>query len=417
MESPLSQLAVRSEVDVLIVGAGPVGLAIAIELAKLELTIRVVDRRPPLDVDPGVRPQLLVAREADLANLAHLGIELDDPRIVSPIASRCSGELLTGAVTCVETSLPEDPVRSADLWALSGQTPAALVPIGRLQRTLLAIAQELGVEVLYGCDVRKLRRHARSVSLVCNDGTSLQAAAAIVATGAARALVTGEVREGPVQRLIGGVFAATAEQAGWTRVELPVPGLGHAARCTLLQTSSASGAGTALLVDARCGALVTDRTLHRCFDEAARRHGLAGTPMLSRPLVFATAVTAAKQRVLAGDGRAPVVVAGDAAQTGHVFTGQTCFVNVALGLELARQLGRARAALVERKVGAPALADALQRYDTASAEGAAVLARASEPHAPPSPPSADSLFYEAARRVSASARPIRRTASASSLSV
>src|SRR6188474_1274421 len=98
--------AVRSEVDVLIVGAGPVGLAIAIELAKLDLTIRVVDRRPPLDVDSGVRPQLLVAREADLANLAHLGIALDDPRIVSPIASRCSGELLTGMVTCVETSLP-----------------------------------------------------------------------------------------------------------------------------------------------------------------------------------------------------------------------------------------------------------------------------------------------------------------------
>ena len=61
--------------DVAIIGAGPVGLAIAIELARLDLTTIVVDRRPPPADDSGLRPQLLVARSGDLANLAHLGVE------------------------------------------------------------------------------------------------------------------------------------------------------------------------------------------------------------------------------------------------------------------------------------------------------------------------------------------------------
>jgi 2-polyprenyl-6-methoxyphenol hydroxylase-like FAD-dependent oxidoreductase len=48
--------------DVAIVGAGPVGLAIAIELSQLGLAVVVLDRRPPLTQDTKARPQLLADR-------------------------------------------------------------------------------------------------------------------------------------------------------------------------------------------------------------------------------------------------------------------------------------------------------------------------------------------------------------------
>ena len=84
-------------VDVAVIGAGPVGLAIAIELARLDLTTLVVDRRPPPAEDTGLRPQLLVARLGDLANLAQLGIDVRDPRIVTLLASRCEADLASVA--------------------------------------------------------------------------------------------------------------------------------------------------------------------------------------------------------------------------------------------------------------------------------------------------------------------------------
>ena len=71
------------EFDVAIIGAGPVGLALAIELARLELAVLVIDRRPPPELDPRLRPQLLVAREGDLANLDALGVDIRDPQLVS----------------------------------------------------------------------------------------------------------------------------------------------------------------------------------------------------------------------------------------------------------------------------------------------------------------------------------------------
>jgi len=58
----IAKSALPTYVDVAIIGAGPVGLAIAIELARLDLTTLVVDRRPPPAEDTGLRPQLLVAR-------------------------------------------------------------------------------------------------------------------------------------------------------------------------------------------------------------------------------------------------------------------------------------------------------------------------------------------------------------------
>lgn len=369
--------------DSIIIGAGPVGLAIAIELARRDLRTLVLDRRPPLASDAHVRPQLLVARAGDLAALTHLGLDIDDPWLVSWLATRTEADLASGRSVRGDVLAPRAALtRPTDLWALARQPPLALVPIGRLQLHLLDQAERAGADVRYGCEVTRLRRHARFVSLTCADGTTETAAIAIVATGAARALTSKllgtPITDAPDQRLLAGVFAVSGEQATWLRVELPVAGLPHPVRCTMLQTPTA---GTALLVDPQLGGEASPEQLHRCFDAAATSTGLAGAPYLAAPQVFVTAVSTVAKRSLAGDGRAPVVIAGDAAQTGHVFSGQTCFVNLALALGLCDQLASAKAALVDRTVAAPALLRALGRYDRQSEIGAAILAQASRRHA------------------------------------
>jgi 2-polyprenyl-6-methoxyphenol hydroxylase-like FAD-dependent oxidoreductase len=376
----------RQEYDVAIIGAGPVGLAMAIELSRLGLTTLVVDRRPPVSEDAKARPQLLVARAGDLAHLAHLGVALDDPTIVSLLATRCERDLASGRSDVGDVRAPRGvPSRTQDLAVLSAQPPLALVPIARLQRALLDRAVHHGADVQYGCDVTRLRRHAQGVSLVCADGTTARAAMAIIATGAARPLISAIARdlapvEAPAQQLIAGVFAIGGDRGRWVRVELPLAAFVRPVRCTLLQTPVESEAGTALLVDTQIAGNPTHAWLRRCFDGVAHALDLAGAPFLVEPQVFTTAVTAMPRHFIAGDGRAPVVIAGDAAQTGHVFSGQTCFVNVALALGLCEQLRRARAPLVDRKVNAPALLAALAHYSAESDFGAGILARASHRH-------------------------------------
>jgi 2-polyprenyl-6-methoxyphenol hydroxylase-like FAD-dependent oxidoreductase len=365
------------ELDVAIIGAGPVGLALAIELSRAGFSTLVVDRRPPLDEDT-IRPQLLVARLGDLANLDSLGIDVHDETLISPLATRCEGDLASGQTIRGEVAVPALPTRSSDLLLLARQPPLALVPIGALQQALLAQARKQGVTVFYNCEVTRLRRHARMVSLACSDGTTARAAIAIVATGAARSLIepTRLVGGFVPQRMIGGVFAGGSDRGRWIRVELPVPGFRDPTRCTVLQTPEQS----AILVDTQVAGVTTDEQLHHCFDVAARVHGLAGVPYRVEPQAFTTAITEVANRYVAGDGRAPVVIAGDAAQTGHVFSGQTCFINMALAIRLGDLLRGSRAAIVDRKPTAPRLLDALARYDAQSKTGASLLARASRRH-------------------------------------
>jgi 2-polyprenyl-6-methoxyphenol hydroxylase-like FAD-dependent oxidoreductase len=390
MESPddtpssrSSIVALDAEYDVAILGAGPVGLAMAIELSRLGLTALVLDRRPPPAEDPRLRAQLLVARAGDLANLEHVGIDIDDPRLVSVLATRCERDVASGRA--IVGDVVEPPLeRTTDLWELAAQRPLALLPIGRLQQALAARAQALGAVVRHLCEVTRLRRHNRVVSLVCADGTSVRAALAIVATGASRALVDAAidapVQSGPAQRLIAGVFDVATDEARWTRLELLLPGTSRRVRCTLLETATDADAGTALLVDPRLVDGTPEQVFHAAFRGVTRVLGLDHAPVRAAPQVFATAATSLSRRVVAGDGRAPVLVAGDAAQTGHVFSGQTCFVNVALALDLCAQLRHARDALRDRKVNAPPLVKALTRIGNLSETAASVLAHGSQRH-------------------------------------
>ena len=376
-----SSLLPQQVVDVAIIGAGPVGLALAIETARFGLETLLVDRRPPPTDDTRLRPQLLVAREGDLANLGHLGVDFRDPQIVSLLATRCEGDLSSGRTVRGRVQTFSYAPARTDLWTLASQPPLALVAIGRLQQALLERAVRLGVRVHYCWDVTRVRRHARFASLQCAGGQSVRAALVVIATGAARSLAKTLVRDEvalPAQRMIAGLLATAGKQAEWIRVEVPVPGLAELARATVLQTSEASAAGTGVLVQVPSER--SDAQLSAAFEVAMREHGLTGVPFVVEPQVFDTAVTAINRRTIAGDARAPIVIAGDAAQTGHVFSGQTCFINLALALGLGTELRHARTAIVERKFGDAALLSALERYEKRSQTGAWLLYRASQRH-------------------------------------
>ena len=367
----------EQEFDVAIIGAGPIGLAIAIELARAGLDVLLVDRRP--EEDASIRPQLLVARAGDLANLEHLGIDIGDPYTVTMLQTRverdyASGQMIRGEVTVGEAAPAQD------LRTLASQPPLALVPIGRLQEALLDRAAAARVTTRYACHVTRLRRHARYVSIACADGSSARAAIAIVATGAARPLIStlrgfSEVEHAASAQMIAGLFAANAESGRWVRVELPT---GAApSRCTMLQTTSA---GTALLVDPQLAHDATPDQMQQHYDAAARVLGLEGARCIVKPQIFSTALTTMRTRFIGLDGRAPILVAGDAAQTGHVFSGQTCFVNLALALRLCEELRHAKRALAGRKINDASIARALGRYNAQSEIGAAILARSSARH-------------------------------------
>jgi 2-polyprenyl-6-methoxyphenol hydroxylase-like FAD-dependent oxidoreductase len=348
---------------------------LAIELARFDLSVLLVDRRPPLAQDAKVRPQLLVARAGDLANLEHLGVDLD---IVTMLRTRVETDLASGTVVHGDVT-PDAIAPAQDLWTLASQRPLALLTIGDLQQALLDRAQARGVCVRYGATVTRLRRHARDVSLAFADGSFARATIAIIATGAARSLVDTLRGFASTQtaeaKMIAGLYRG-GDRGRWVRVEVPVSGFDRHSRCTMLQSHDE----TAILVDPQLAANATPEQFHHCFDTAARVHGLEGAQFLVEPQIFSTAVTAMQRRFIGLDGRAPIVIAGDAAQTGHVFSGQTCFVNLALAMRLAEELRGARKAIADRKVNDPTLARALGRYNGQSEIGSAILAQNSARH-------------------------------------
>jgi 2-polyprenyl-6-methoxyphenol hydroxylase-like FAD-dependent oxidoreductase len=269
---------------VAIIGAGPVGLAIAIELARFELNVLVVDRRPAEDAS--VRPQLLVARGGDLANLEHLGIDIHDPWTVTMLRTRVERDLASGTMIRGEVSPPGAPAPAQDLWTLASQPPLALVPIGRLQDALLERAIRR-VTTRFGCDVTRLRQHARHVSITCADGSSARATLAIVATGAARPLI-GTARARRCQnaastRMIAGLFAANSDRGRWvlrraTGSRLRAAVALHAAADDVCRNRA--------LVDPQLAANATPEQMQQHYDAAARVHGLEGAPCLVKPRIF-----------------------------------------------------------------------------------------------------------------------------------
>lgn len=345
---------------------------LAIRAAEVGARVVVLDRR-----DEGVaRPQLLVARPGDLARLASLGLDIGDADLVAPIAVRSGRDRITDrrGDAEVDPRLVEEPEAST-IYDLAFERPVALIAIERLQAALAAEARARGVEFRYNAEVSRVRRHARCSSVDAGEG-SVRGRLVCLATGAAGHLVPPALaraeRSGPASKLIAGVIDRRVDRGRWMRTELDTAG--GRLRCVLLGSITA---GVALLVEAPDVHHPSVRQLERCFRIARRHHGLDGARYAIRPQVFETGARALVRRVIAGDNRAPMLIAGDAAQSGHVFSGLTCFVNVAIADRLGGLLTPALEALAEGRVNDPRIAELGAAYETLARVGARELEVAS----------------------------------------
>jgi 2-polyprenyl-6-methoxyphenol hydroxylase-like FAD-dependent oxidoreductase len=163
--------------DVVVVGAGPVGLVLASELALHGASVRVLERRATPDTTikagsinvptaealdrRGLRPALERAQRAALAEVAaFLGAEIDLSRPPDK-AGHFAGIMLDRALVD-----PEDP----DVAAHRGATGLVVVPQGPLEELLAEHAAGLGVVVERGVEVTGLVEEPSAVTAETSAG-------------------------------------------------------------------------------------------------------------------------------------------------------------------------------------------------------------------------------------------------------
>jgi 2-polyprenyl-6-methoxyphenol hydroxylase-like FAD-dependent oxidoreductase len=152
------------DTDVVVVGAGPTGLALAGELALQGVRCRVLERR-------GERPNLTRAFAVHARTL-----ELLDARGLADA-------VVAGGIPVHEVA--PTPKATVELGGLDTRYPMVLIaPQGITEQVLEDRAAELGVEVVRGAQVAGLRQDARGVRIERADGTVDAARYAVGCDGA-----------------------------------------------------------------------------------------------------------------------------------------------------------------------------------------------------------------------------------------
>ncbi|MEU1119426.1 MULTISPECIES: FAD-dependent monooxygenase [unclassified Streptomyces] len=160
------------ETGVLIVGAGPTGLALACDLARRGVRPLVVERAPALF--PGSRGKGLQPRTMEV---------FDDLGVIGAVLAS-GGPMPVGMVwrdgeRQGEHRMfdPPEPTPTAPY------TAAWLLPQWRTQEILLARLRELGGDVVFGAAVTELTQDAAEVTARLSTGGTVRAAYAVAADG------------------------------------------------------------------------------------------------------------------------------------------------------------------------------------------------------------------------------------------
>ncbi|MEW2390428.1 FAD-dependent monooxygenase [Streptomyces venezuelae] len=157
---------------VLIVGAGPTGLALACDLARRDVPALVVERAPVLF--PGSRGKGLQPRTLEV---------FDDLGVIGAVLAS-GGRIPVGMVW-------RDGERQRQYRMFDEPEPTATAPYStpwmlpqwRTQEILLARLRELGGDVAFGTEVTGLTQDADGVTARLSTGTSVRAAYAVAADG------------------------------------------------------------------------------------------------------------------------------------------------------------------------------------------------------------------------------------------
>ncbi|MEU5896247.1 FAD-dependent monooxygenase [Streptomyces venezuelae] len=157
---------------VLIVGAGPTGLALACDLARRDVPALVVERAPRLF--PGSRGKGLQPRTMEI---------FDDLGVVGAVLAS-GGRIPVGMVwrdgeRQGEHRMFDEP----EPTETAPYTTPWMLPQWRTQEILLARLRELGGDVAFGTEVTGLAQDADGVTARLSTGTSVRAAYAVAADG------------------------------------------------------------------------------------------------------------------------------------------------------------------------------------------------------------------------------------------
>ncbi|WP_446677754.1 FAD-dependent oxidoreductase [Streptomyces bauhiniae] len=155
----------KTDVDVIVIGAGPVGLALAAELALAGVSVRVLERRDA--PDPAMRAQSINVPTAEALDRRGLLPALEQ---VQRETLGTSGFRFTGHFAGM--SLDPDLVDWADpeLAAHTAVEGARMIPQPRLEALLAGHAERLGVVVLRGVEVTSLEDTGEGVMVGTNAG-------------------------------------------------------------------------------------------------------------------------------------------------------------------------------------------------------------------------------------------------------
>ncbi|WP_373035428.1 FAD-dependent monooxygenase [Streptomyces sp. NRRL B-2790] len=209
--------------DVLIVGAGPTGLALGIDLARRGLDALVVERERGLF--PGSRGKGIQPRTQEV--FEDLGV-LD--------AIRTAGGTYPARVVWKDGERGGDQPMFEPVAADEGApyTEPWMVPQWRTQEILYARLVELGGKVAFGREVTGLEQDAEGVHVRCADGTALRARYVVAADGG----------RSVVRRAVGvGMTGETVDPSPFVVADVRVGGLDRACWHTF---PAADGTGLAL---------------------------------------------------------------------------------------------------------------------------------------------------------------------------
>ncbi|MFD9039336.1 FAD-dependent oxidoreductase [Streptomyces bottropensis] len=213
--------------DVLIVGAGPTGLALAVDLARRGIGAQLVERAAGLF--PGSRGKGMQPRTLEV--LDDLGV-LDAIRSAgapAPVGMVWSGGSRQGEHRMFDVSAPTEAEPYQGPW---------LIPQWQTQRILLSRLRELGGDVAFGRELAGLTEDADGVTASFTTGPEVRARYAVAADGGRSTVrrllgigMTGETVD-PSPTLVADVRVPALDRDNW-HLFPPAGGHGFMALCPL----------------------------------------------------------------------------------------------------------------------------------------------------------------------------------------
>ncbi|MFF3685499.1 FAD-dependent monooxygenase [Streptomyces sp. NPDC002187] len=160
------------ETDVLVVGAGPTGLALACDLTRRGVSVRVVDKADGLF--PGSRGKGIQPRTMEV---------FDDLGVVDAVLAAGGPAPVGLAWQDGERAGEHDMFHRAEATDAEPYGEPWLLPQWRTQEILLARLRELGADVDFGHEVTDLAQDPDGVTVHLATGTTVRARYAVAADG------------------------------------------------------------------------------------------------------------------------------------------------------------------------------------------------------------------------------------------